>query len=94
MSANVVHLTWTFPSSHSSDERRLEVVAEGLCLFGGCQLALDATIIPALHGDGKHRRKADVEDGVALKEARTKRPHTLSCVGVTAERALWSSPER
>ena len=62
--------------THSSDGRRLEVVAEGLCLFGGCQLALDATVVSTLHGDGTHRRKADVEDGVALKEARRSKEAT------------------
>ena len=69
--------------------RRLEVVAEGLCLFGGCQLAF--TVVSTLHGDGTHRRKADVEDGVALKEARRrKRPHARSCVEVMEEHDLWS----
>ena len=46
---------------HNSDGRRLEV-AEGLCWFGGCQLALYATVVSTLHGDEIHRRKADVED--------------------------------
>ena len=32
--------------------RRLEVIAEGLSLFGGVQLALDATLVSAHHGDG------------------------------------------
>ena len=29
----------------STDSRRLEVVAEGLSLYGGCQLAIDATLV-------------------------------------------------
>ena len=45
-----------------------EVVAEELCLFGRCQIALDATA-SALHGDGT-RREDDWEDGAALMEAR------------------------
>ena len=35
-----------FPSTQL--RRRLEVVAEGLCLFGGCQLASDATVVSTL----------------------------------------------
>ena len=58
------------------DGRRLEIVAEGLTLFGGCQLALDATVVSPLHGDATHRRRADVEDGVALREARRRKERT------------------
>ena len=38
----------------------------GLPLFGGAQLAIDATIVSTLRGDGSARRGASVEDGVAL----------------------------
>ena len=76
MSTNVMLRDLDISPPHSSDGRRLEVVAEGLCLFGGCQLALDATVVSTLHGDGTHRRKADVEDGVALKEARRSKQAT------------------
>ena len=76
VSTNVMLRDLDISPPHSSDGRRLEVVAEGLCVFGGCQLALDATIVSALHGDGTHRRKADVEDGVALKEARRSKEAT------------------
>ena len=76
VSTNVMLRDLDISPPHSSDERRLEVVAEGLCLFGGCQLALDATVVSTLHGDGTHRRKADVEDGVALKEARRSKEAT------------------
>ena len=40
------------------DGRRLEVVAEGLPLFGGAQLALDTTLVSALHCDGSARHHA------------------------------------
>ena len=58
------------------DGRRLEVVAEGLSLFGGSQLALDATLVSALHGDGSHRKNADTRDGVTLQEARKTKERT------------------
>ena len=54
----------------NSDGRRLEVVAEGLTSFGGCQFALNATLVSPLHGDGTHRRGADIIGGTALGEAR------------------------
>ena len=76
VSTNVMLRDLDISPPHSSDGRRLEVVAEGLCLFCGCQLALDATVVSTLHGDGTHRRMADVEDGVALKEARRSKETT------------------
>ena len=57
----------------NTDSRRLEVVAEGLSLFGGVQLALDATMVSAHHGDGTPLRKADTCSGVALKHARKRK---------------------
>ena len=38
------------------DGRRLEVVADGLPLFGGVQLAVDTTLVSPLHCDGTARR--------------------------------------
>ena len=36
----------------ATDSRRLEVVVDGLLLFGGCQLAVDTTLVCAMHCDG------------------------------------------
>ena len=57
----------------NADARKLEIVAEGLSLFGGVQLALDATLVSAHHGDGTPIRKADTCNGVALKNARKRK---------------------
>ena len=49
-----------------ADERRPEVAVDGLPLFGGAQLAIDATIVTPLRGDGSARRRlvvAGVEVG-------------------------------
>ena len=54
----------------NSDPRRLKVIAEGLSLIGGVQLALDATLVSAHHADGTPLRKADTTNGVALRHAR------------------------
>ena len=37
---------------NAADGRRLEVAVDGLPLFGGAQLALDTTLVSALHCDG------------------------------------------
>ena len=48
----------------------------GGALFGGCQLALHATLVSPLHGDGTHRRGADFTDGAALCAARKDKVRT------------------
>ena len=58
---------------HVVDGRRLEVVVDGLPLHGGAQLAVDTTLACALHRDGRPRRRAAVEDGVALTAARRRK---------------------
>ena len=62
------------PNAH--DTRRLEVVADGLPLFGGVQLAVDTTLVSAIQGDGQPQRGAADRDGVALKRARRKKETT------------------
>ena len=47
----------------NTDSRRLDVIAEGLSLFGGVQLALAATLVSAHQGDGTPLRKADTCNG-------------------------------
>ena len=51
VSTNVMVRDLGIASPHRSDLRRLEVVAEGLTLFLGCQLAIDATVASPLHSD-------------------------------------------
>ena len=43
---------------HAADARRLEVVVDGLPLFGGAQLAVDTTLVCALLANGSPRRGA------------------------------------
>ena len=58
------------------DARRLEIVADGLPLFGGAQLAIDTTLVSAIQQDGTPRRGAATRNGVALLEARRKNART------------------
>ena len=64
------------PTGPTLDGRRLEVVAEGLLLFGGMQLAIDATLVSPLHCDGTVRPGAAHIDGVALQVAQRRKERT------------------
>ena len=52
------------------------MVAEGLTLFGGCHLALDATLVSPLHRDGTHRKNEDTMDGMLLRAAKKDKEKT------------------
>ena len=52
-----------------SDEQRIEVVANGLPLWHGSQLALDATIVSPLTRRGEAHPRADVQPGCAVAAA-------------------------
>ena len=55
------------------DQRRIEVIAEGLPALHGAQLAIDTTLVSPLRADGApHRRCAD-ESGAALEAARRRK---------------------
>ena len=52
------------------DERRIEVIASGLPVCGGSQLAIEITVRCPPHADSSHKAAADWEDGVTAKRAR------------------------
>ena len=58
------------------DGRRLEVVADGLTLHRGAQLAIDTTLVAVLKRDGTPRTGADRTNGVALASARQRKERT------------------
>ena len=58
------------------DGRKLEVVADGLPLFHGAQLAIDTTIVSPLRADGTSRPGSHARDGVALHAARRAKTRT------------------
>ena len=59
-----------------ADRRRLVVVVDGLPLRGGSQLAVDTTMVCALHEDGTFRQHAAERDGVALQAANRRKVAT------------------
>ena len=61
---------------HAHDTRRLEIVADGLPLFGGTQLATNTILVPTLHCDGSARRGVAHRDGVAPVAATRKKQRT------------------
>ena len=58
------------------DNRKIEVVADGLPLFHGARLAVDVTIVSSVRGDGSARRQCADLDGAALHQARQKKATT------------------
>ena len=58
------------------DNRRLEVVADGLPLFNGAQVSIDTTMVSALRGDGTARRGAQHTSGTAIMSARRRKELT------------------
>ena len=80
------------------DGRRIEVIADGLPLFGGVQLAVDTTLVSVLRGDSMPRRGANQHAGVALREARARKERTYPELAREGGRArlvvLWRSGEQ
>ena len=56
-----------------TDDRRLEVVADGLPLFHGAQIAVDTTLVSVLRRDGTPHPRSVNEDGAALAQARRRK---------------------
>ena len=52
MATNVLVRDMDLAAPDLTDSRRLEVAVDGLPLFGGCQLAVDTSLVCALHCDG------------------------------------------
>lgn len=55
------------------DQRQIEVVANGLPLWGGAQLAVDATLVSPIRRDGWPQPGAADNDGVQLRAARRRK---------------------
>ena len=51
------------------DDRRIEVVANGLPMWHGAQLAVDATLVSPVTRAGEPQTRADVEPGRAVSSA-------------------------
>ena len=58
------------------DDRRIEVIANGLPLWGGMQLAVDTTLVSALCSTGAPRCYQNRAEGAALRQARRAKERT------------------
>jgi hypothetical protein len=52
------------------DDRRVDMIARGLPVYGGLPICGDASMVSAIHDDGTPWRRAAAENGVALQRAR------------------------
>ena len=68
--------TWTSRPSMPWTTEDSKVVADGLTLFRGAQLAIDTTMVSPLHCDGSARRRVADVDGAALEAARRRKERT------------------
>ena len=59
-----------------ADLRRIEVIVDGLGIFWGAQLAVDATMVSPVLANGLPRPGAAARDGVALTTARQRKQLT------------------
>ena len=67
---NVLLQNMNLQGISSHDHRQIEVVANGLPLFGGAQLAVDATLVSPVRRNGRPQPDTTVQDGAWLLEAR------------------------
>ena len=74
MSTNVFVRDLDLAVHNSLDSRRLEVVADGLTLLRGVQLAIDTTMESPFRRDGTTRPRAANFDGAALLDEGRKLP--------------------
>ena len=54
----------------TEDDRKLEIVVEGLELYAGAQLAIDATLVSQISCNGSPSHGSDANPGAALVAAR------------------------
>ena len=72
------------------DDRRIEVIANGLPLWGGEQLAVDTTLVPPLDASGAARRHQRQYQGAALGLARRAKERTSPEVLRSEVGGRWS----
>ena len=76
MTTNVRVQDLDLPPRAGADNLRLEVVADGLPLFHGAQLAIDTTMVSPVRRDGSPRRQCATRDGAAMAQARARKERT------------------
>ena len=73
---NAILRDFDLAAPNPADQRRVEILADGLPLFGRAQLAVDTTLVSPLHCDGSPHPRAANEDGAVLQAARLRKERT------------------
>ena len=73
VTTNVMVRDLDLPVLNVTDSRRMEVVVDGLPLFGGSQLAVDTKLVCSLHSDGSPHNGAADTDCVIFPRARRRK---------------------
>ena len=81
-----------------ADDRRIEVIANGLPLWNGAQLAVDTTLVSALTSAGRHRRVRERLDTQARRAKERTYPELVRSrrcrlVALALEVGGWSAAE-
>ena len=76
VSSNMFVRDMDLATFNALDGRRLEIVADGLALWQGAQLANDTTMVSPLRRDGTARPRAADHDGAVLEVARRRKEGT------------------
>ena len=58
---------------NNMDERRLEVVVDGLPLYRGAKLAADTTLVCPLTRESRARPRSETKNGAVLEQARRRK---------------------
>ena len=74
--ANAMLREFDLAAPNSRDQCRLEILVDGLPLFGGAQLAVDRTLVSPLHCDGICHPRVANEYGAVLVAARRLKERT------------------
>ena len=62
------------------DERRIEIVANGLPIWHGSQVAIDTTMVSPLHQNGIARPRADQIGGIAIQIMSSRKRHKYRAI--------------
>ena len=76
VTTNTLITDLNIPNVNRVDNRRIEVIANGLPIFQGAQLAVDTTLVSPLTSEGLPRRRGGQFAGAALAQARLNKERT------------------
>ena len=91
VTTNVMVSDLDLPALNATDSRRLEVVVDGLPLFGGSQFAVDTTLVCSLHSDCLNAGRPRIHLAFLLVFCHSCGPRTAKALSLI--RLLHRSPD-